>query len=145
MGEANADFQLDEEAEKALLSHAWEGNVRELQNYVEYFDCIQKKVIHYSDLPKAIGKKQLPKEDGEVQAVLEILYNGYRKRIHMGRKSMSEGLQEKGLFLSEQQVRTITEKLEERNLVMVSKGRAGTRLTPEGVKYCEKLGMGSLY
>ena len=58
---------------------------------------------------------------------------------------MSEGLQEKGLFLSEQQVRTITEKLEERNLVMVSKGRAGTRLTPEGVKYCEKLGMGSLY
>lgn len=47
--------------------------------------------------------------------------------------------------MSEQQVRTITEKLEERNLVMVSKGRAGTRLTPEGVKYCEKLGMGSLY
>lgn len=141
MREAGMDFQLDEEAKEALLTHDWEGNVRELQNYMEYFGCLQKEVIGFADLPRAVRRKQMPQEDGEVRAVLEVLYDCCRNHQYAGRKSLSGALAEKGLHLSEQQVRTILSRLEERNLTVVSRGRSGTRLTPEGVKYCRRLGM----
>lgn len=141
MKETHASFCLDEEAQNALMDHAWEGNVRELQNYVEYFNCIQKDIIRCSDLPKAIHQKRRTEEDGETQAVLAVLYRCYEEKHHVGRKILSEALEEKGIFLSEQQVRTITGRLEERGMVAVSKGRGGTRLTPEGVKYCRRIGL----
>ncbi|MGN1143842.1 MAG: hypothetical protein ACI4SU_04700, partial [Anaerovoracaceae bacterium] len=105
------------------------------------FDCIQKDVIRCSDLPKAIHQKRRTEEDGEVQAVLAVLYRCYVQKLHVGRKTLSEALEEKGIYLSEQQVRTITGRLEDRGLVAVSKGRGGTRLTPEGVQYCRKIGL----
>ena len=135
----NAEFELDDEVKAAFELHNWDGNVRELQNCIEYFSCLQKKVIHYADLPITMRKQKHLEIDGETCAVVKQLYYAYVERRHAGRKSIAEALKKEGLFLSEQQIRSIIGDLEKRNLVMVSKGPAGTRLTPDGMRYCMEL------
>ena len=51
-----ADFQLSKPAEKILLSHCWDGNIRELRNCAEYLAYIGKKIILPTDLPSTIYK-----------------------------------------------------------------------------------------
>jgi len=49
--EFGSSFTLTERAKKMLLSYSWNGNVRELRNYVEYFVNLGKNVIDAEDLP----------------------------------------------------------------------------------------------
>jgi transcriptional regulator with PAS, ATPase and Fis domain len=55
---------LDEEAIGALYNHEWKGNVRELQNIIEYACCIcPGKVVSYCDIKEKIkpsGKIEIP-------------------------------------------------------------------------------------
>ncbi len=137
----HSSFRLEAAAERMLLAHRFEGNVRELENYVEYFTCLQKEVISCADLPKTMRKKYVQKEERDVLQVLQILYESYRLRQHIGRGKICHLLEDRGFFLSEQQIRTVIQNLEDRGLVTVMRGRGGSKLTPEGVEYCEKLGI----
>ena len=139
----HSDVRLDDNVVKTLLSHEWEGNVRELQNCAEFFACIQKDSIQLDDLPKSLRKHKnnIGEISEESDAVLRILYENYRKQQHIGRKVLSETLWQRGIFLSEQQVRSILAKLEANHMVIVSKGRGGTRLTPTGAAFCEAKGI----
>jgi len=58
----------------------------------------------------------------------------------IGRRSISELLQNEGVMLSPQEVRTVLKRLEELRMVNVLLGRAGTEITEFGIKACELLG-----
>jgi len=147
--EFGSSFTLTDRARKMLLNHSWNGNVRELRNYVEYFVNLGKEVIDAEDLPFYSDEDALDEYTGEDETmskfldiaegnmdkyifVLKELENAYIKRERTGRRSICSLANMKGLFISEQEVRNIFLTLEKLNLVSISRGRGGTVITEEG-------------
>ena len=68
------------------MTHDWEGNIRELQNCIVYFDCLDKELILVEDLPKQFRDR--PGEKEELKFVLGILYEKYKTRKPVGRRTI---------------------------------------------------------
>ncbi|MCT4621713.1 MAG: sigma 54-interacting transcriptional regulator [Marinisporobacter sp.] len=147
------EFSLSEEAQKAFKNYSWDGNLRELKNYVEYLAHLDKSIIQFSDLPKVIRnkkeviklddfekekilkfKKQINIKEGEYIFVLGCLENSFQQRTRIGRRSIVKIAEEKGIFLSEGEIRKILLVLEEYNMAVLSNGRGGTQITKFGIK-----------
>ncbi|MEI3281248.1 MAG: sigma 54-interacting transcriptional regulator [Enterocloster sp.] len=56
MRKMGGDFTLSEGVKAFLRRHPWPGNIRELQNAVEYFNYLAKPVIGLSDLPPTMTR-----------------------------------------------------------------------------------------
>ena len=56
MRKMGGNFTLSEEVKAFLRRHPWPGNIRELQNAVEYFNYLAKPVIELSDLPPTMTR-----------------------------------------------------------------------------------------
>lgn len=149
--EFNSDFTLTEAAKKILLGYSWSGNVRELKNSVEYFVNLGKKVIDVEDIPFKRDEENYDEISFKIDNdaimnfiesvgsdirkyifVLEQLDNAYIKRTRVGRRSISQIAIDKGIFISEQEIRRILNNLEKFSMVKISKGRNGTVITEEG-------------
>lgn len=148
----NSDFELDENVQKALLSHDWKGNVRELKNYVEHIVSLEIKKVHMKDLPfeweADLGNHMVNDEiillNGLIKTagkninkyifVLEELENGFNENKRLGRRSIFERFQKSNIFISEQEIRTILVNLEKYQMVQIAKGRTGTVITECGRK-----------
>lgn len=161
--EFGGEFRLSSEVVELFKMHRWDGNIRELKNYVEYLSYIGDEVITKEDLPSSFKEEtyeEIEKEvvvskiqsnyDDELKAiagnrielfkfVLKTIYEFQVQNRGIGRKVISEKSEEYGLNLSEQEVRTILIKLESIGLIYVSKGRGGTKLLPKGVELVEVL------
>ena len=135
----------------AFLAHRWEGNVRELRNYVE---CISKIGFHeslFSELPLVREKDetlpietipcQFPIFEKNNQAtslfVLNQLAISHQRREKTGRRRLVKLAQEQGIMITEQEVRTILLKLEKLGLISIHIGRAGSQITEDGYRYLE--------
>jgi repressor of nif and glnA expression len=64
--------------------------------------------------------------------VLELLAESEKARKKVGRNSISEGLERRGLYLSPQEVRTIVKIQQAYGLVNILSGRGGTEISPLG-------------
>ena len=56
MRKIGGNFTLSSETKEFLRRHPWPGNIRELQNAVEYFNYLAKPVIEISDLPPTMTR-----------------------------------------------------------------------------------------
>ncbi|MFZ5966732.1 MAG: sigma 54-interacting transcriptional regulator [Bacillota bacterium] len=148
--EFHADFNLTKDAKKAFLKHHWKGNVRELRNYVEYIVNLGKEEIDRKDLPfeyeghledsfnktedKTVEEffKNTGKKFNKYLFVLEQLEVGRYLNQRLGRRSIFQLAREKGIFISEQEIRNILIDLEELGLVDIFQGRGGTIITEVG-------------
>lgn len=147
--EFNSNFTLSDEAKKVLVEYSWDGNVRELRNYVEYFVNLGNPVIDVEDLPfyneeyrseVNIGNngimmqliEDIGKDIRKYIFVLEELEKAYISDRRVGRRSISKAAKEMGIFLTEQEVRKIFNKLSEYSMVNITQGRGGTLITEEG-------------
>ena len=153
--EYDASFRLNEEAKKKMQQYDWPGNVRELRNYMEYFSNIGKPVIEVGDLPfhnkkevehRVLSKNTRPHGESGINElfkrntkdldsyiiILKLLEYSYESRIKIGRRGLSTLASEEGVYLSEQEIRSILLKLESYGFVEISKGRAGTKITAAG-------------
>lgn len=154
--QVGGDFTLTQATQDILLRHGWDGNIRELNNCVEYLACLGKKLIEPEDLPPGIRfahhnpslsppfteaqKKscedfleQAGKYKDEHLFILNKLAAAQSSGQRLGRKSLAELAKSEGLFLSEQEIRTILSKLEVQGLVKVNRGRGGTGITALGI------------
>ncbi len=65
------NLALDEKVKAFLLNHSWPGNIRELENVVEYMCCIipesQQATLH--DLPLYLTRKQTLKSKNELVSI----------------------------------------------------------------------------
>ena len=147
------NFTLTSEAMSVLQNHDWEGNIRELHNYVEYLGQLNKDIIEADDvlsilqstnnLSRAIGsdnqeftekfEREIEKNKSGYYLVLTELERCYLNRNRTGRRSIAQAACKQGVFLSEQEIRTIFTVLEEWGMIDVLKGRGGTRLTEQGL------------
>ncbi|HKL13649.1 MAG TPA: hypothetical protein VJ907_08595 [Halanaerobiales bacterium] len=55
--EFDTDFKLTPDMKERFLSHHWNGNVRELRNYIEYLTNLRKEKIVMEDLLFTINKE----------------------------------------------------------------------------------------
>ncbi|WMJ81725.1 sigma 54-interacting transcriptional regulator [Clostridium sp. MB40-C1] len=153
------NFELSEEAKDILLSHKWDGNVRELHNYVEYFTYMGEPLITIEELPAGLKKEkkqefhendsdtydddynQVLKKykdlavgyENEFEFILGKLAVAYEQRKSIGRKRLAEYANKEGLFLTEQEIRNMLSKLAEVGLINSSRGRGGSRITKLGM------------
>lgn len=149
----NGQFELSSQVKNAFMSHDWNGNVRELHNYVEYLTYLDKDYIEYEDLPvsfhKGLNIKSKNLEDDldfnllkklsgnkfdDYCFVLKILHQGYVEHRNMGRNSIAEIAESSGRFLTQQEIRTILSDLSNLGLVKISQGRGGSKINEKGIK-----------
>jgi len=151
-------FRLDDDVMQAFLIHKWEGNVRELRNYLEFFQCLCKNVITMKDIPDNLIKKlckyspyssafnSAPDRkcknenifsgcEGEIYLyIMDILYRCYNMKKLVGRRTIAEIARKSNVFLTEQEIRAKLKVLEIEGLVKIGIGRSGTRITPLGIE-----------
>lgn len=157
-------YKIAGEVMKFFEQYAWEGNARELQNYIEYFTYLDKELIEMGDLPPNLKKKInagfLEKfshdhvfskmgcsktgknglkngnsstiksylEEEKVLFVIEEIKIASQNKKGIGRRAISKNAEIKGLKLSEQEVRTIMDKLENMGIIKKNLGRSGSEL-----------------
>lgn len=157
----NSEFELSDELEKIFLNYSWEGNIRELKNYIEYLTCIAEDKITIDDLPLSLldsinninitptydytKVKDIVDYKDFIDAVndklndyitiMDQLFLCYQKRIGIGRKSLSKIMEGKNLFLTESEIRTIFSNLQKYKMITISRGRSGSKLTELGISF----------
>lgn len=160
----NSHFTLTPEAVDAFLNYSWDGNIRELNNYVEYLTYLGDDKICVSDLPfklqtnknnsyKTIENENTYFEDfkrftkkraDEYLFVLNQLSINHANRTTIGRKAISKASENANIFLTEQEVRNLLTNLEKFKLVKVLKGRGGSKITELGLKFLDKIKTGQV-
>lgn len=148
------NFELTEEAWDELERYQWPGNVRELRNYIEYFTNLSSSTVgveelsHMIQLHESIESVPMNKTtiveasdfiDDKSIFLLEMLKKGLEKGRRLGRRSLSESARKQGLFLGEQEIRKILGQLEKEGLVAIGRNKAGTVITPKGLRMLEKI------
>lgn len=137
-----ASYELSDKSKEFLLNYAWEGNLRELGNCMEYLAYLEKETIELEDL-KRIFAREDEEASKDLEAadsmdcrtfILKCLYEARKELKGVGRRSILDKAKEQGVFVTETEVRNTLEDLDAEGLVIVKKGRGGTIFTPKGLK-----------
>lgn len=149
--ELGGSFRLTEPVKDFFRRHAWPGNIRELRNAVEYFIYTGHEDIGMEDLPPTLFLSEgatprpaapPPPAEGEASGafrfVLSRLYAASEEGASVGRETLLRQAREARVPLSQREVRDILADMAARGLARVSRGRGGSRLTPEGRALWEK-------
>ncbi|MGI6211876.1 MAG: sigma 54-interacting transcriptional regulator [Anaerovoracaceae bacterium] len=132
-------FEISPELMEEFRRFRWEGNVRQLFNCLDFFECLKKPVIEPDDYPYEEEYAEPVPENEDRAFVLDQIYQAHEERKYIGRKGIADAAEEEGRTLTEGQIRRILKELEEDGLVVVGKGRAGSRLTKKGLKRMEEI------
>ncbi len=149
----NADFELTDEALARIQQYDWEGNVRELGNFVERLMYIGQGRIDSNDISSFLpehtvvafmteSEKRLLESfrrsiwgnDSKHLFIMEELEKSFINKCRLGRRSISKIAVEKNIYLTEQEIRNIISDLKLYKMVEISRGRAGTEITDFGLK-----------
>ena len=156
-------FRLSDAVMDRFMKHHWDGNIRELKNCLEFFQCLDKETIQPEDLPRqflhpsfaayapdsdfplaedfashAGAKDESNPFTEEETFVLKALYDAYCENRLVGRRTICDMAREQNIMLTEQEIRKLLKILETRELVKVGSGRAGSRLTPKAIELMQK-------
>lgn len=129
----NYRFCVREDALDYIVRHNYEGNVRELQNCVEYLGSLGCSEITVDDLPPYMIYEENPTlkmpEKNDTQWVLYAIREINSTGVGAGRRSIHSYLLNHGKNISEMKIRKILQLLEEQEKIIVQNGRGGIRLT----------------
>lgn len=141
-----------------IMAHQWWGNIRELRNCIEFLISLDRENVDSRDVEELLktypNRKDAYKlydhqpgvrEDaapghggavisGDEMLVLGILADGFEQGRRLGRRSISALAKDRGVFLGEQQVRTILQNLARDGYAVIGKGKAGTVITASGME-----------
>ena len=157
MRKMGGDFTLSEGVKAFLRRHPWPGNIRELQNAVEYFNYLAEPVIGLSDLPPTMTRFVDDGSDdgeGEVndnaaddkeadmayqaavdkkQFVLNQLALAWKEGKTAGREKILEAAKKDHISMTQKQVRDLLDELAKEGLIQVGRGRGGSKITEKGL------------
>lgn len=157
--ELNSNFEITQDALKAMMDYDWNGNIRELKNCIEYLTNLGENLIIKELLPENIFsckktvslnideidimKKILrePKAD-DLMFLLGELKQSFIQKIRLGRRSLEEVANQKGRFLTEHEIRDMLIYLRNKRCVEIGKGRGGTKITHLGMKIYDEYSKG---
>ncbi|WP_312115967.1 sigma-54 interaction domain-containing protein [Brevibacillus reuszeri] len=154
--------ELPEPIMAAITQYQWPGNIRELENTIEYLSIMNEGDLQIEDLPFSIGdsinqavstsektaplietndssgQKLVPADYAALDVerlLLELILEAKIKGLHTGRKNLIKLARERGILLTESLIRKQVDLLREKGLVNVQIGRAGCQLTTRGYAY----------
>lgn len=157
---------FSEEASDRLLSHRWNGNVRELKNVIEYLDSLGKQLINLEDLPAsifapteqkvsaaAIKQRGRSGSDGQfrdfifswwndrelIANILLSLQEAASAGKKIGRRQLETVLQQKGFLYTETEIRTCLSRLAGLGFVKSQHGRGGSVMLPKGEELLKEI------
>lgn len=152
---SKAKVLVDQEVLNTLTSLEWHGNIRELKGVIDYMLTVcEEGTITITDLP---NNSYLQRNDKNLSdnypfnapsSVLEIdesimILETIKKCNNLGkvasRELISSTSKEMKRYLSPQQIRNRLDKLEKDGMVTKGRGRAGTKITTDGVFYLSYL------
>lgn len=143
-------IRIDQAVQDALITYDWPGNVRELKNSVDYMLAVSDgRSIQLHDLPKRIveGEKAIKKKPQlntiqltmmdklEYAFILEEIKQQNEKGEPASRRIITENSKSLPNQLTTQQVRHRLDFLEKHQYVTKGRGRAGTKITLEGLDF----------
>jgi len=151
-GRLNASFTITPDAMEMLTNYPWNGNVRELENFVKRASYLGKQTITLGDAQSQLDAptaasgnpdkeslfrhfltKERPRLDRH-REILELLSRNRAVGARQGRHGISESLRERGVPLSQQEVRTLLHIQHSYGFVAIQQGRGGTGVTPLGLE-----------
>lgn len=122
---------------RILLNHAWEGNVRELENVANYYKLMRDTEEPYPIYLQLEQDADLTESD-LVMEVLGICYEASLKDEKVGRERLRELMEERmGQPVSEYQIRKLVKEAVDKKLMTVYRGRQGCCLSEDGRKLVE--------
>ncbi len=128
--------EVSQEVIDILKNHRWRGNVRELRNLAKYLSEMASDPIVKEDLPYTfLNENPLEDKEDKIETeIMEIIYNHMLEKKKIGRKRISLLLEEKEIYLTEREVRSVLEELSGQGYVYIGVGRQGTKLTEKGIE-----------
>jgi transcriptional regulator with PAS, ATPase and Fis domain len=144
-------LSVSEDVMGLLRKNSWNGNIRELENVIEYCIAVNEDhIVKVADLPEdffeepvrkrpeALGYNEALCEKGNLEEYLYLLkmIKDYTDRgLTISRRTMTQQARGKYPYFTEERVRRKTDDLAELRLITKSVGRIGMRLTLNGVKH----------
>lgn len=140
------DISISEKVKFIINSYNWPGNIRELRNTAMYINTMSSgEEVSIDDLPynliniKKDYKKEIDylKNKTCIEKTIEVMkcidrHNKNQKSS--GRSSIYKELSEKGILITEGEVRHILEILKEEDIVLSNSGRKGSELSNKGLE-----------
>lgn len=156
--EIGADFKFTPKAKEAFKMYNWEGNIRELKNYVEFFNFMGEEYINFEDMPFAVkeyyeeNKKEISEKE-ESNILKETAGHRYKEYVFLlkkikenqkaglssGRKILCSICEKNNISLTEQEIRGILKNLEKIDFIKVFKGRKGNIISEKGEEFLKNL------
>ncbi|MBU5310426.1 sigma 54-interacting transcriptional regulator [Tissierella carlieri] len=137
---SNIEHALETDAINLLYEYDWPGNIRQLENAMEYIANVWRKdkKLSIRELPEYITHSS-DKLEGSI--LIDILGNNtiwiLRKIMNfngLGRRYLAELAKEEDIDLTEGKIRSLLNSAEVLGLVETNTGRKGTVLTEKGYK-----------
>jgi len=126
------DVRIKREVLQALKKYKWPGNVREVENFVDYVGNLFSGEIGFDELPPYLSKRIISSEKMEEEEVMILRFLKDVNRA--GRQKIA-----KSLGVNERKIRRMLEKLKENGYIFIKRGRNGTEITKMGVQFLETL------
>lgn len=141
-----AEFTMSDRARAALVQHRWPGNIRELRNCIEYLQHMGLRTVDLEDLPETFhvlrsvppapsGQEMLPQE----WHVMQILGELYPLRRGLGRQGIVHACANRGMAISEHEVRLALNAFMQHGWLIVNRGRCGTQLSESGYQHYQEI------
>ncbi len=142
----NIEEVLEKEAVDLLYEYDWPGNIRQLENAMEYIANIARmdKRLSIKELPEYITDRCEKLEGSILTDILGSNIIWMLKKIMdsdgLGRRALAELAKEEDIDLTEGKIRNLINSVEELGLVESNTGRKGTVLTEKGYNLISSIG-----
>ena len=139
--EMDFNFIFTKSSKHLIENYTWPGNIRELRNCIEYLGCLGETIIepemfpqNMNSLNKNITKPSSYEEKNIFYETAFVIDELEKKGKSCGRKSISEELKNKNIYISEAKIRKVLENMKNDGLISSGEGRTGSKLTSFGRK-----------
>ncbi|MDD4781290.1 MAG: sigma 54-interacting transcriptional regulator [Tissierellia bacterium] len=140
--------KFDDKLMKIFMEHTWNGNVRELINYVEYMLYMGQDILTIDDLPpnfsknseQCLNNNNSRTIDGFTKEETDILISILKivRERNVGRVLIHKILLDYGHSISEYKLRTFMSYLNKNDYITYGGGRKGANITKKGIMLVEK-------
>ncbi|MFD0826265.1 sigma 54-interacting transcriptional regulator [Neobacillus sp. M.A.Huq-85] len=139
--------KLEQDVLEYFMQYEWPGNIRELKSTIDYMLTVcEGNVVTKRDLPSFLGQAgdsikseyfacESMLEMQEHAFILEVIKQYNEKGKAASRELISRQSKETDFALSPQQIRRRLDILETEGFVVKGRGRAGTKITADGIEY----------
>jgi len=137
----NSTYNISQEVEDFLYGYDWNGNVRELENTIKYFDNLGPRMIKLSDLPPdMVNQRCSILEDNKSSLneksayVLRLFYDANNRNTKLGRRSVSNLAYRNNMNITEHEVRMIMAELKQEGYLYLEPGHSSFSITKKGIE-----------